>query len=121
MVGVGRHWPNVVTCPDNGNRRTSKPVLDRNWASHAEDSDVAEFSLPAPWGASESELACARCGRTTSHYARRVTLMADEESDRRTGEVAWFCVVCGHKHEVRDELQRRSPPGDDFTEMFDRH
>ena len=82
---------------------------------------MSEFSLPAPWGAPESELACAHCGRTTTHYERRVTLVADEASDRRTGHVAWFCMECGHKHEAKAEPDRPSPPSDDITEMFDRH
>jgi rubrerythrin len=82
---------------------------------------MTEFSLPAPWGASESQLACARCGRVTNHYERRVTVMADEASDRRAGHVAWFCTVCGATHDSRREPDPPSHSGDDLTELFDRH
>jgi hypothetical protein len=82
---------------------------------------MAEFSLPAPWGAAESQLDCARCGKVTNHYERRVTLMADEASDRRAGHVAWFCTECGSTHESRSEPDPPSQSGDDFTELFDRH
>jgi rubrerythrin len=82
---------------------------------------MSEFSLPAPWGASESQLDCARCGKVTNHYERRVTVMADEASDRRAGHVAWFCTECGTKHEPRSEPDPPSQSGDDLTELFDRH
>jgi hypothetical protein len=82
---------------------------------------MAEFSLPAPWGAPDSELACDRCGKPTHHYGRRVTVMADEESDRDTGQIDWFCVVCGHKYEQTGRSDRPLPINDDMTELFDRH
>jgi hypothetical protein len=47
--------------------------------------------------------------------------MADEESDRQSGELAWFCGRCGHRHEAIDQPDSQSPPGDDITELFDRH
>ena len=79
------------------------------------------FPLPAPWGAPESELACAQCGVVTQHFGRRVTVMADEESDRQSGEVAWFCSRCGHRHEGGDQPDSQPSPGDDINELFDRH
>jgi hypothetical protein len=81
---------------------------------------MAEFSLPAPWGAPESSLHCDHCGRETVHYQRRVTVLVDEESDRRAGRVAWFCVECGHKHVEPATPQGPERP-DDITELFDRH
>ena len=82
---------------------------------------MSEFSLPAPWGASESQLDCARCGRVTNQYERRVTVMADETSDRRAGHVAWFCTECGTTNESRSPSDPPSKSGDDLTELFDRH
>jgi hypothetical protein len=82
---------------------------------------MAEFSLPAPWGAPEAELVCVPCGRTTAHYERRLTLMADEPSDRLAGQVAWFCVTCGHKHAARTDPEAPSTSEDDDSQMFDRH
>jgi hypothetical protein len=84
---------------------------------------MAEFSLPAPWGAPTLELSCARCGRTTHHYGRCVTLMADDDSDRRGGQIDWFCIECGHKHEPARVQDQPPLTGDDdgLTELFDRH
>ena len=84
---------------------------------------MAEFSLPAPWGAPDSEHACARCGRITHHYGRRVTLVADEESDRRSGRLEWFCSECGHRYQQDAIPDRPSRTGDHdgVTELFDRH
>jgi hypothetical protein len=82
---------------------------------------MSEFSLPAPWGASESQLDCARCGKVTNHYERRVTVMADEASDRRAGHVAWFCTECGTRQESRSDPGPPLQSGDDLTELFDRH
>ena len=83
---------------------------------------MAEFSLPAPWGAPDSELACASCGRTTHHYGRSVTLMADDGSDRHSGQIDWFCIECGHKYEPPSVPNQPSLMSDDgLTELFDRH
>jgi hypothetical protein len=79
------------------------------------------FPLPAPWGAPEDELACAQCKALTQHFGRRVTSMADEESDRQSGELAWFCARCGHRHEAVDQPDSGTPAGDDIDELFDRH
>lgn len=83
---------------------------------------MAEFSLPAPWGAPDSELACAHCDRTTHHFGRSVTLLADDDSDRRSGQIDWFCIECGHKHEQAiPNRPSRISDDDDMTELFDRH
>jgi hypothetical protein len=83
---------------------------------------MTQFPLPAPWGAPEAELACTQCKALTRHFGRRVTSLADEESDRQSGELAWFCARCGHRHEPTDQPESKSsPPDDDFTELFDRH
>ena len=87
----------------------------------AEPRWMAEFSLPAPWGAPESQLDCARCGRATNHYERRVTVMADESSDRRVGHLAWFCMECGHVHATVPATEQPHGPGDELTQLFDRH
>jgi hypothetical protein len=82
---------------------------------------MSEFPLPAPWGASEAQLDCARCGKATNHYERRVTVMADEESDRRAGHVAWFCTECGTPQQARPEPEPPSSSSDGLDELFDRH
>jgi len=82
---------------------------------------MTQFPLPAPWGAPEAELACSQCKAPTQHFGRRLTTMADEESDRQSGELAWFCGQCGHRHEAIDQPDSQSPSGDDITELFDRH
>jgi hypothetical protein len=73
---------------------------------------MAEFTLPAPGDAPDSEPTCGRCG-VTHHYGRRVTLVVDEESDRRIGQIEWFCVECGHKHEQAGIPDRPSRTSDD--------
>jgi hypothetical protein len=56
------------------------------------------------------------------HYGRRVTTAADEDSDRATGEVMWFCHECGHRPQpTSDEAPADHEAGDDLTELFDRH
>jgi hypothetical protein len=59
----------------------------------------------------------------THHYGRRVTLVADEESDRRSGQIEWFCSECGHRYEQAAVPDRPSRTSDDdgLTELFDRH
>jgi hypothetical protein len=47
--------------------------------------------------------------------------MADEDSDRGTGRIDWFCVECGHKHEHTGGSDRPLLIHDDMTELFDRH
>jgi hypothetical protein len=42
-----------------------------------------------------------------------VTLVVDEESDRRIGQIEWFCVECGHKHEQAGIPDRPSRTSDD--------
>jgi hypothetical protein len=79
------------------------------------------FPLPAPWGAPEAELHCAQCGAVTQHFGRRIAAMDDEESDRQTGEVAWFCARCGHRHEDADPPDSQPHSDDDIDELFDRH
>jgi hypothetical protein len=58
----------------------------------------------------------------THHYGRRVTVAADEESDRRSGQIEWFCSECGHRQQaaVRDR-PFRTGEDDGLTELFDRH
>jgi hypothetical protein len=86
-----------------------------------DDEPSKMFPLPPPWGAQQRDLACADCGGMTRHYGRMVTLSQDDESDRRTGRIAWLCLECGHKHEPSDEPDRPLPPADETSEMFDRH
>jgi hypothetical protein len=81
---------------------------------------MAHFALPSPWNAPESDRRCAACGRTTRHFGRRLTLVEDVESDRQGGEVAWFCMECGHKH-AAPETATGSSAKDDLSELFDRH
>jgi RNase P subunit RPR2 len=66
---------------------------------------------------------CDQCGRPTRQYARRVATISDEESDRETGEVVWFCHECGHKVQVAPASSLNAEPfaGDDLSELFDRH
>jgi hypothetical protein len=83
---------------------------------------MAEFSLPAPWGAPDAELPCAHCGRTTHHYGRSVALLVDDDSDRRSGRIDWFCIECGHKHEPGAPCRPSLMSDEDgLTELFDRH
>lgn len=46
------------------------------------------------------------------HYGRRVMLVADEESDRRSGKIEWFCSECGHRYEQAAIPDRPSRIGD---------
>jgi hypothetical protein len=83
---------------------------------------VTGFHLPGPWSAPERERVCERCGRPTPHYGRRVATAVDEESDRATGELAWFCNECGHKVDNPANADKAYPSaGDDLSELFDRH
>jgi hypothetical protein len=50
-----------------------------------------------------------------------VTLSQDDESDRHTGRITWLCMECGNRHEPSDEPDRRLPPADEISEMFDRY
>lgn len=83
---------------------------------------MSGFHLPAPWSAPEQERMCGNCGRPTRHFGRRVSTAFDEESDRVIAEVAWFCNECGHRTDIVHDASPAPPePGDDLTELFDRH
>jgi hypothetical protein len=83
---------------------------------------MSGFHLPGPWSAPQQERMCERCGRPTAHYGRRITASADEESDRASGEVAWFCNDCGHRADGAPPASGgQAPPGDELSELFDRH
>jgi rubrerythrin len=81
---------------------------------------MGDFHLPAPWDAPEQASYCRRCRRVTTHYGRRLTSAADEESDRALGELRWFCANCGTKQGDR-EPPAAQPVPDELSEEFHRH
>jgi hypothetical protein len=45
-----------------------------------------------------------------------------DDSDRRSGQIDWFCIECGHKHEPGAPSRPSLTSDEDgLTEPFDRH